>query len=81
MDVATDSKALRLRVRKASRARAPDSPSPGEDMAVRTARPDEERRLGDVPPEVTLFDAEAEVRPRTKSILTGAVLKDNLTAS
>jgi hypothetical protein len=29
-DVATDSKALWTRVREASRARAPDSPSPGE---------------------------------------------------
>jgi hypothetical protein len=28
--VTTDSKALRLRIRKVSRARAPDSPMPGE---------------------------------------------------
>jgi len=31
--------ALGLRVRKASRARAPDSPVPGEYMDVQTARP------------------------------------------
>jgi hypothetical protein len=41
-DVATDSNASRPRVRKASRARAPDSPVPGEDMDVRMARPDGE---------------------------------------
>ena len=36
-DVATDE------VREASRARAPDSPVPGEDRDIRTARTDEER--------------------------------------
>jgi len=41
-DVTTDSKAPRLRIRKASRARAPDSPMPGEGKDARTAWPDEE---------------------------------------
>jgi hypothetical protein len=35
-------------IREASRARAPDSPSPGEYTDVRTARPDEERVAGAV---------------------------------
>jgi hypothetical protein len=35
MDVATDSKALWTRVREASRARAPDSPSPGDGRVSR----------------------------------------------
>ena len=39
MDVATDSQALWTRIRKASRARAPDSPMSGEGMDTRTARP------------------------------------------
>ena len=38
--VTTDSKAPWLRIRKASRVRAPDSPMPGEYMEVRTARSD-----------------------------------------
>jgi hypothetical protein len=38
MEVVTDE------VREASRARAPDSPVPGEQRDVRTARPDEEYR-------------------------------------
>jgi hypothetical protein len=38
MEVATDE------VREASRARAPDSPSPGEHRDMRTARPDGENR-------------------------------------
>jgi hypothetical protein len=39
MDVATNSPALWPRIRKASRARAPDSPAPSEYMDVRSARP------------------------------------------
>ena len=42
MEVATDE------VREASRSRASDSPSPGEDGDVRTAWPDEEVRIMDV---------------------------------
>ena len=44
-EVATDSKAPWTRIREASRARAPDSPVPGEHRDMRTARPDEEHEL------------------------------------
>jgi SEC-C motif len=42
MDVATDSTPLWARIREASRARAPDSPSRARAGTARTARPDEE---------------------------------------
>ena len=40
MDVATESRSLQPRIREVSRARAPDSPLPGEDTDIRTARPE-----------------------------------------
>jgi hypothetical protein len=43
-DVATDPRGLCLEVREASQSRAFDSPSPGECMEARTARPDEEQQ-------------------------------------
>ena len=46
MDVATESRALRPRIRKVSPARAPDSPLPGEDMDIRTARPENNTAAG-----------------------------------
>ena len=39
-DIATEARALRPRIREASRARVPDSPSAGEHKDVRTARPE-----------------------------------------
>jgi hypothetical protein len=56
-DVATDSRAPWPRIRKASRARAPDSPSPGEYMDVRTARPDREEPECRTPDQMRMANA------------------------